>query len=221
MEGEMNKAQRQFWGPYIELIGENNIRIEGMMVKSKFYCGMDISQSQDAEKYGVGTRNIVINRYNEYQEIVGREVLKLKALQEIFMSYVQAPFYDTELVNLINNYKLDMDDTEYWSLVKSVWTRQELNTAGDRKQNWKQIFSYRPAVDSLKQELQESFTAYRAGEADGFSWTLKEEIAKWFQQRFAQEFGTIPLIKKKFAKKDALFYTNDRGEEEVVIIPRL
>lgn len=215
----MNDKQRKFWGPYIMAIGFENFYTNGMFIQSKHYCGMDISLAEGAEEFGASQLEALIRKHSTYKELLTKKSLNNDDLGEIFSWLVEKSFFDDELVNLINNHKLDVTDEEYWELVKGIWSRQEFNTDGKRKKNWKLIFNHRPSIPSLTEELPDRFTAYRAGKEDGFSWTLDKETAEWFHNRFKSQFGNIPFLTKPFTKEDVVFYTNSRNEQEVVIVP--
>jgi hypothetical protein len=216
----MNDKQRKFWAPYIKAIGIENFYMNGMFIQSKHYCGMDISRAEGAEQFGASQIEAMIRKHTMYQDLLKKPSLNEEDLSEIFSWLVEKPFFDDELVFLICNRKLDVTDEEYWDLVKSIWCRQELNSDGKRKVNWQMIFKYRPKISSLTEDLPDTFTAYRAGKEDGFSWTLDKEVANWFHNRFKSQFGKIPFLTKEFTKEDVVFYTNDRNEKEVVIVPK-
>jgi hypothetical protein len=215
----MNDKQRKFWGPYIAALGFENFYTNGMFIQSKHYCGMDISQAKGAEEFGASQLEGILRKHTIYQDLLKKPSLGNEDLSEIFTWLVEKPFFDEELVRLFTNYKLDLTDEEYWELVKDIWCRQELNSDGNRKKNWKLIFNHRPRLPSLTEELPDTFTAYRAGKTDGFSWSLDKKTAEWFHNRFKSKFGNIPFLTNKFTKEDVVFYTNDRNEQEVVVIP--
>lgn len=216
----MNEKLRKFWGPYIAAIGSKNFYTNGMFIQSKHYCGMDISLAEGAEQFASSQLQAIMRRHDLYKEVIAKGTLKEEDLSFIFMSLVEKSFFDDELVYLIDNHKLDVTDEEYWEIIKSVWSRQELNTDGNRKKTWRKVFSFRPPVQSLTNDLPDQFTAYRAGKEDGFSWTLSKEVAEWFQQRFKAQFGKVPFLERTFKRSDVVFYTNDRNEQEVVILPQ-
>ena len=73
--------------------------------------------------------------------------------------------------------------------------------------------------------LPEKFTIYRGGVDDtGLSWTLNKSKAKWFCNRFKGmqnsklETENLKLFSKEIYKKEAVLYTNDRSEEEIIYI---
>ena len=214
----MNAKQRTFWGPYIVKVGFNNFGTSGMMIISKFYTGPDISQSVGAEQYAIAQRDQLINISDMYQAIVVKDKLSRDDLHEIFM-IVTKPYFDIEMVELIKQDKLNVSDEEYWDVVKSIWQRQEFNTSvASRRKNWIKILRHRSKDIRSLEDLSDTFTAYRAGDLKGFSWTLDKDKALWFQRRFSQQWGEIPLHEKTFNRNDAVFYTNGRGEQEVIII---
>lgn len=215
----MLDEDNSIWRPYVDLIGEDNITFNGLMVKSPFYCGLNISMSTTPKEFLASQVSNFIRRAERYSEIIQSPTLNDDQLSEIFVSLIEKPYLDKYLASLITTHEITQTDAEWWDLVVMNWTRQELNTDGIRKDRWRTIFSYRKPIASLTANLPDVFTAYRAGKDDGFSWTLDEEIAMWFQQRFSQQFGKIPFHERIFSKENALFYTNDRNEQEVVILP--
>jgi len=86
----------------------------------------------------------------------------------------------------------------------------------------------RNPISNFKKNLKDNFKIYRAGSEDGFSWTLKKEIAIEFQQRynnivnpiyFSSNHKNVSIVDKKVKYEDVKFYNNLRGEDEIVIIP--
>ena len=63
------------------------------------------------------------------------------------------------------------------------------------------------------------FSVYRGGTPTGFSWTLSENIAKFFATRFKAIGRLDDIYSMLVTKKDILWYTNDREEQEVVLFP--
>jgi hypothetical protein len=217
----MTPEQNNFWKPYIELIGEENFTIikgknaTGDFVHSKFYCGMDSSK---LGLTGKGNLDVAILRYYLYQEILSNGKLTADDIETIFLSYVDKAYFDTELVYLLTQHGAELSLDEYWELVIDCWCRQEFTTKGGRGDNWKIIFNHREKPIYLTKDLPDTFIAYRAGKETGFSWTLDKDIADFFHQRFEEEFGDIPMLKRTFSRSDVVFYTNIRNEEEVVIL---
>ena len=217
----MTPEQAAFWKPYTDLIGIENFEcIKGTggffdIIKSKHYCGMDTSGFGPP---GEHNRNVAIHRYNSYQEMLAKEKLNASDIETIFTSFIEKPYFDTELVFLLTEHEKNLSLDEYWELVVDYWCLQEFTTEGGRGDNWRKIFSHRERPSYLTEGLNDSFIAYRAGEETGFSWTLDKKVAEWFHQRFVSNFGDIPLLQRTFQKEEAVFYTNRRNEQEVVIV---
>jgi len=55
------------------------------------------------------------------------------------------------------------------------------------------------------------------GTADGFSWTLDEEKARWFAARSSME--TPLLARGTVSRRDVFAYLSGRGEQEIVCLP--
>jgi hypothetical protein len=72
-------------------------------------------------------------------------------------------------------------------------------------------------------ELPDEFVVYRGGNPDstGISWTLSKEKGEWFKNRFNGLNGIQnSLMTKKIRKSDVVFYSNRRGEQEIVLLPK-
>jgi len=205
---------------YITAIGAENFFIDGMTIQSKHYCGVDLSSVQDADKFAAGQIERITKKHELYQEILTKPTFNNADLCNIFYSLIEKQFFDDEFVTIIDSNKIEVTDEEYWNLVLLNWRRQEFNSSGNRKKNWIKIFSHRKPIESLTAEVPDKFTAFRAGKPDGFSWTLDKSTAEWFHNRFKSQFGNIPFLTQSFTKEDVVFYTNARGEQEVVIIPK-
>lgn len=217
----MSPEQSAFWKPYTDLIGLEDFQISkprgGMpgIVRSKHYCGIDASA---LGANGKGVREVAINKYLGYQEILSQDKLTADDINLIFLSYVEKYFLDKELVQILTKRGTNLSLDEHWELVIDCWCLQEFTTNGGRGENWRIIFNHREKPLHLTSELPDNFMAYRAGNESGFSWTLDKKIAQWFHKRFKSEFGDIPFLTREFKKTDAVFYTNIRNEKEVVIL---
>lgn len=216
----LHEEHNEPWRPYIDLIGEDSISFNGMIIKSPFYSGLNFCMSETPKEFLASQVQNIIRRAKRYAEITQQHKLCDDDISEIFMSLITKEYFDEYLSSLITTHQIEQTDEEWWDLVISCWTRQELNTGGIRKDRWRKIFTFRNPIPSLTSSLPDVFTAYRAGNEDGFSWTLDKKKAKWFQQRFRQQFGKIPFHERIFSKENALFYTDDRNEQEVVILPQ-
>jgi len=68
------------------------------------------------------------------------------------------------------------------------------------------------------------FRIYRGGTPDGFSWSLDKGVAHWFATRLQVLSGRYIGIGGKVytmlvTKAEVLWYTDERKEQEVVLIP--
>ena len=136
----MTSQNNNFWDSYIKLIGTENFFRNGMFIQSKHYCGMDISLAQGAEEFSKPQLESIIKKHNAYKVIQKQEVITNEDLEEIFSYIIEKPFFDNEYIHLFDNFKIEQTIEEHWELIKNIWQRQELNTNGTRKDNWKKIF---------------------------------------------------------------------------------
>lgn len=70
--------------------------------------------------------------------------------------------------------------------------------------------------------MPDEFTVYRGcteRNAGGMSWTLNREKAEWFANRLLQPGDKCKVLDAKVKKEHVLFYTNARGEQEIVLEP--
>jgi hypothetical protein len=125
---------------------------------------------------------------------------------------------------------LELTAEEYWDLFLDGWVTGEHNSTGEHLEIWVEIINdaEHPVPDKHKEGLPEGeFKIYRGGDSWGLSWTLSKEKAVWFQERKLhenmihnpnpqKELG--PLSEKTITKDDAVFYNNEREEQEVVIL---
>ena len=132
------------------------------------------------------------------------------------------------LWDLLPNYQKNLTDKEHWKIIIDTWSKSEHNSQIHNREKWIDILIMREPINFFKKNLSEKIKIYRAGSQDGFSWTLKKEIALEFQQRynnivnpiyFSLNHKTVNIIEKEVKYEDVKFYNNLRGEDEIVIIP--
>jgi len=184
------------------------------------------------EKFGfVFIRHPLINElYCEPMNAVinARYKLKTEAVEEArekgkwseFVWLHERPFRFGALLEVLS------DGAGYWEaeslteaemeLVAEVWIDAE--NPGVNREFWLPLFE---AMDCPELEtLPDTFTIYRGTGADddnnGISWTLSEETAEFFANRFRDD-GVV--LTREINRSDALFYTNGRGEEEIIFNP--
>ena len=117
-----------------------------------------------------------------------------------------------------------LSDKFLTSLVLDVWSSVEFHydLIDDL---WRTIFSSITITEEDRNvtELPDNFDVYRAGTKEGLSWTIDIEKGKWFHVRNKEVFEVEDkhnyFLKMNVNKDEVLFYTNDRGEKEVVLIP--
>jgi len=132
------------------------------------------------------------------------------------------------LWDLLPNYQKNLTSKEHWQIIIDTWSKSEHNSQVQNREKWIDILTMRNPISHFKKNLNGNIKIYRAGSEDGFSWTLKKEIAIEFQQRynkivnpiyFSFSHKTINIIDREVKYEDVKFYNNKRGEEEIVIIP--
>ena len=117
-------------------------------------------------------------------------------------------------------------DDIYWSCLGSIWSDSE--NIWQEKRSWKHLLSSKrtqreffmsPEEREIFSSLPETFTVYRGHQEqneDGYSYTLSDEKAKWFAERFKSKSSSV--IEKVVNKSEVFAYLHDRNEQEIIII---
>ena len=119
-----------------------------------------------------------------------------------------------------------LDDSEYWSLLGSIWIDSE--NIWQVRDYWKQLLTEnRPFQKMFMSEedlasynsLPEKVTCHRGYKTGvnmrGFSFTISKNKAEWFAERYGGEGEVISIM---VDKEDVFAYTNQRGEHEVILL---
>ena len=116
-------------------------------------------------------------------------------------------------------------DEQLFSLVRDAYTDTEfIHVELDR---WKIMLDHMDTYKRLARLPKEwvddlpdgEFRIYRGGTPNGFSWSLDKGIAEWFATRF-KSIGIVDKVYTMLVTKaEVLWYTDERNEQEVVLIP--
>lgn len=123
-----------------------------------------------------------------------------------------------------------LTDKEYWDLLSDIWTDTE--NYWQNAAEWQEFFSsarpWRKYLMTTEERnhlrsLPNPVTVYRGFSVDeaekGLSWTTSLNKAYWFAQRLTKD-GEVPRIATMTVDKDQIIaYKNERGEDEVIILP--
>ena len=127
--------------------------------------------------------------------------------------------------------KSKFSDADYWKTLGEIWVDSE-NIWQDVDLWKKFLSSKRPDRNKIMSEedlavfdkLPSNITIYRgqlSGRTPTFSWTLNEEKAEWFANRyFTKKRSDVnaEVLTKVINKVDVLAYFGGRGEQEIVIL---
>lgn len=116
---------------------------------------------------------------------------------------------------------------DWWSLFEHIWIDSEYLNLSVNQDMLIEAFKNNPHIRTQRKMLDKhtnnkgELKIYR-GEASkslshkkgALSWTLSEELAKWFANRF-NTFGEVYAITVKL--NDVLAYINSRNEEEIIV----
>ncbi|MCK0506329.1 hypothetical protein [Aromatoleum anaerobium] len=106
----------------------------------------------------------------------------------------------------------------------SVWEhdhREVLAAAGTRRR-LASMFRYAsfdtPEIPQTVRVWRGTSGGLTGGRAPGISWSLNRDVACWFAMRFAGRVGRPVLLEAEVQRADIAYYTNERREQEVVIL---
>ena len=124
-----------------------------------------------------------------------------------------------------------LNEDDYAYLLRDAWTGAEFPNRDPDVTLARRIKFFRDAnkellMDKREQKifnsLPDTVTVYRGccgkNAVKGISWTLSEEKAKWFAERFPMWKGTVYTA--TIHKKYVYAYFNDRHEEEIILDSR-
>lgn len=139
---------------------------------------------------------------------------------------IRSPYYLTA----VKNWEHLLTEKEFAKLLKIAWTHEE-NPNQDINVSIKEaasLFSHanknylmNSKEQSYYANLPEELIVYRGvsqgRNPNGLSWTSNYETAKWFANRFDKK-GVI--YEAHIKKSEILAYFNERGEDEIVVLPK-
>lgn len=125
----------------------------------------------------------------------------------------------------------NLTDDEYWPLLGQIWTDSE--NIYQNRDNWAQLLTDETRTnrhlimsdeerDQLAKMPDTGIHVYRGytydAAADGLSWTLNKDRARWFAKRFPG--GERPrIVCGTIDRKHVIAHFTGRGEDEVVLLP--
>jgi hypothetical protein len=139
-----------------------------------------------------------------YEDIPQEHRLKIQLIC-IYTDYHYDPYEFYELLN-----RSLEEETE-----EQLKTRIKNNKKTLKDYLIKEKFGNRTIDYTIK--LYRGMNKYSTIEELALSYTVKKEIAEWFANRFDMPEATV--IEREFSINDVIFYTNERKEEEVIVIP--
>ena len=213
----LTKRQRSVWQPYIDALPDSSqfsIEQRDCMgwVKSPFYTGPDVSQAEGGE----ATVTVFINRMKLIQQKMEKSDIQKQDVMDIMM-LISSENYHYWLDVLLSKHAHCLSDDDHWSIIIDCWEMQKSDDQ-EAGNTWRRIFQMRQSLKSMTEELPDEFMVYRAGHPTGLSWSLDRSVAEWFDTRSQKLGGTSELYQRLINLDEVLFYTNGRGEQEVVIL---
>jgi len=158
-------------------------------------------------------------RLDQYQEYLDN-AHTLKGLYDLYLVTERA-YRPYVIAYLHQEYRYDPEQFDrggWWEFLIDLWEDGEA-IHGQKEHHFAYLFNLLPTTKAITRELPKGkFTIYRGGHPDGDSWTLSRDKAQWFANmrcRDKQYGGKV--AEKIITKEEALFYTNGRNEQEVLL----
>ena len=157
----------------------------------------------------------VINGYEDsYVESITSRLKHFKEQHNLWL--VERAFRQTFLLTYLQTNAKELSKEAINELIVDIW--KDTESPSNEKETWDEIFTFLTPSILDRSELPEGkFKIYRGGERDGRSWSLKKEKGEWFAERFNELYEEYLFQEETITADDVLFYTNGRGEYEVVL----
>ena len=123
----------------------------------------------------------------------------------------------------------DLPPMAWWQTVEELWTSREFGMLPEDVDLWRDIWetaeSTAGRAGSPLPVSADTVTLYRGFDdcmdfAEGFAWSLSETIARCFMDRCGRATAFSALARVTVPRGRVIFYTNDRQEQEAVIVPQ-
>lgn len=141
-----------------------------------------------------------------------------------YLNIIQRPY---RLEAFVDGVEVMVKDRQYWKLLSSMWLDTEYPYANYSE--WLRLFgskrTLRPLLMNKAERatltaLPDVLTIYRGGQTKrGLSWTVSEDKARWFAERFDRD-GKHQVFKGTVPKNKVYAYLNERKEQEIVVDPK-
>ena len=164
------------------------------------------------DKYLIHFRDNAINKREDLSDLLA---LIRKSYRLTYLLYMMKEKIITkkECGNLL---------AEQWIIIENLST--DTNVRKGTVLSWIMVADKDKLMDKAELKKYNAFpevlTVYRGcgttKALKGMSWTLSEEKARWFADRFATGRGGV-TYRAKIKKEDIVAYTNNRGEQEVIV----
>lgn len=181
--------------------------------------GLQIASSKFVHTVHTPQLNALYNAQYREREKFANKALK-KGEFEQFVNFHEKPFRLDAFLEI----KSKIKGERYWKLLQEIWIMSE-NIWQDQS-DWYTLLSAKNSnpeafmtEEDLEfwQTLKGPLNIYRGCNPlneDGFSYTLDEEKAYWFANRYKQEGAKV--IHKVVEKEDCFAYLGGRGEQEII-----
>lgn len=158
----------------------------------------------------------MVNKCYEQKCKMRDEYLAKNLIQNLIEIVYEKPYR----VNALVQYAHKLSDADYWQTLASVWTSTEY--IHQDHETWYELLNdprgRRSAMMDKEEKaelrkLPKEIVIYRGGTAKGWSWTLDEDVAKWFANRFDQGHT---LHERVIKKREVIALLNHRSEHEII-----
>ena len=167
-------------------------------------------------------RDLGTSQFKKFELLINNfpeNAKKPKEFIEFYLDDIEKSERPKGLFSILTNKKIKLTDKEYWEMIISTWTMTEAQTYSVDRKFWAYMLTMFKPINEFKGTLKQvpnKFTAYRGGHIGGFSYTTNKEKALWFKNRWGDD---TPLLQRETLREEVLFFTNDRQEFEVVLMP--
>ena len=198
----LESRHSKFWIQYHKDVGFDIELSEmfGVFFKSPFLVQPNFNLTKEWDDYVVNLLKTKMERFKEDNSLF---LIESQYRTEFLLKYLKE-----------NSRKLKIDKIN--DLIIDCWVSTEFPSM--QREMWNEIFGYFTQNTSHLNDLPSGlFEIFRGGDAYGRSWTMCKRKAIWFAKRFCQEGDEFQINMREVTREDVLFFTNSRGEKEVVL----
>lgn len=186
----------------------------------------EVHEGTECQNYDCGFQHYIENGvvrtgYMSKQDIkeLNFETSSYDDAHELLTDLIEENYCKYPLTSVGISYDKENDKEMVNQKIEELWTASEF--PHHQFETWVELFKWHSGQKCFKDTPVPDgrFKVYRGGDEElGFSWTIDKEQAEWFVNRHHLMGDEHSFLREMLIKReDVLFYTDERGEKEIVL----